>query len=235
MSGRREVAYGLGSYGAYLFVRRLVWNDAGRDRARRNAWRIIAVEQRLGIEIEPSVQRAALRWPRLVTVVNAGYAAGNVMLSIGSLAWLYRRGDASFRTERRAALVAFFASLPVFAALPTAPPRTLAGFVDTLAEHGWSLDHPLIVHWYNPIAAMPSQHVAFAVITGFGWAAWCRRPSLRWAWRAYPAAVALVVVATGNHFVLDVAAGALLGGLARLVVGVVADGVPAADAMMVGP
>ena len=35
------------------------------------------------------------------------------------------------------------------------------------------------------------------------------------AWRGYAPLVAVVVVATGNHFVVDVAAGAALGVLAR--------------------
>jgi hypothetical protein len=68
---------------------------------------------------------------------------------------------------------------------------------------------------YNPIAAMPSHHVAFAAVTGEGLAA---RASGRWvrrAWRGYAPLVAIVVVATGNHFVLDIAAGAALGAVAR--------------------
>jgi hypothetical protein len=35
------------------------------------------------------------------------------------------------------------------------------------------------------------------------------------AWRGYAPVVALVVLATGNHFVVDVAAGGVLGALAR--------------------
>jgi membrane-associated phospholipid phosphatase len=71
------------------------------------------------------------------------------------------------------------------------------------------------VRFYNPIAAMPSQHLAFAVVTGTGVAARARSRPGRAAWRSYPALVALVVVATGNHYVLDVAAGAALGVAAR--------------------
>ena len=31
---------------------------------------------------------------------------------------------------------------------------------------GLDLEHPLLVRFYNPVAAMPSLHVAFAVVTG---------------------------------------------------------------------
>lgn len=215
MSGRREVALGLGAYAAYLVVRRSVWNDRGRQAARRNARRLVALEERLGLHVEPRVQRLALRLPRVVDVANAGYAVANVGLSVGWLIWLHHRRDPVYVRERRAAVVAFGLALPVFAAFPCAPPRMLDGFVDTLAERGLSLDHPVLVRLYNPIAAMPSQHLSFAVVTGVGLAGWVTGRWWRRWWKSYPAVVAAVVLATGNHFVLDVLAGAACGALAR--------------------
>jgi PAP2 superfamily len=215
VSGRREIAIGLGAYAAYLAVRRAVWTEAGRARAARNARRLVDVERRLGVFVEPRVQALALHAPRVVDVLNAGYAAGNVAMSVGWLMRLYARGDPAFRRERRAAVIAFTAGLPVFLAFPTAPPRTQEGFVDTLADRGIDLGHPWLVRLYNPVAAMPSHHVAFAAVTGEALAARAAGPWVRRAWRGYAPLVAVVVVATGNHFVLDVAAGAALGALAR--------------------
>jgi PAP2 superfamily len=215
VNGRTEIAIGLGAYAAYLAVRRAVWTDAGRARAHRNAGRLIALERRLGLLVEPRLQALALRAPRLVDALNAGYAAGNVALSVGWLMRLYARGDEGFGRERRAAVIAFLAALPVFLAFPTAPPRSQEGFIDTLADRGIDLGHPLIVRLYNPIAAMPSHHVAFAVVTGEGLAARGGGPWVRALWRGYAPIVAVVVVATGNHFVVDVAAGAALGFLSR--------------------
>jgi hypothetical protein len=213
----RELLIGLGSYAVYLVVRRAVWTDAGRARARRNAERLLAAEQRAGLAVEAPVQRAALRVPRVIDVLNLGYAAGNVGLTMGWLIALYRRTDPGFRRERRAAVAAFLGALPAFAAVPMAPPRTLDGFVDTLAERGVSPETPLLTPFYNPISAIPSLHLAFAVVTGVGLADRTRGRWRRRAWLAYPAAVATVVVATGNHFVADVAAGAALGAAARAV------------------
>ena len=99
--------------------------------------------------------------------------------------------------------------------MTSAPPRTLDGFVDTLAGTKLSLDHPLLVRFYNPIAAMPSHHVAFAWVTGLGLAARATRRRGKLAWYAYPGLVGLTVIATANHFVADVAGGAALGALAR--------------------
>jgi hypothetical protein len=217
VNGRREIAIGLIAYAAYLLVRALVWTRSGRARAVRNAGRIVALERRLHVHVEGRVQDVALRWPRLVDALNAGYAVGNVGLTLGWLLRLYRRRDPAFRAERRAAVAAFAAALPAFAVFPTAPPRVLDGFVDTLAVRGAGLDHPLLVRLYNPIAAFPSHHVAFALVTGSGLARRARGPLWRAAWRAYPAAVTIVVIATANHFILDAVAGATLGSAARWV------------------
>jgi hypothetical protein len=215
VSGRREVAIGLASYALYLAVRHAVMTERGRARAKRNARLLFDLERRLGIAIEPRMQALALRAPRLVDALNAGYAAGNVMLTVGWLIRLFLRDDAGFRGERRAAVAAFTGALPVFLVFPTAPPRTQDGFVDTLADRGIDLDHPWLVRLYNPIAAMPSHHVAFAVVTGSALAERAAGPLRRALWRGYAPAVAAVVVATGNHFVADVAAGAALGRAAR--------------------
>lgn len=225
MSTRREVAIGLGAYGAYLLAKKAVWNDRGRARAAANARRIADAEHAVHVDIEPAVQRALLRVPGLVHALNAGYAAGNVALSVGWLLRLYHRRDAGFLTERRAALIAFGGALPFFALFPTAPPRTLDGFVDTFAGglgarsvgggEGTGLDNPALVRFYNPIAAMPSHHMAFATVTGLGLARRASTPAARRGWSCYPGAVAVVVVATANHFVADVAAGVALGLAAR--------------------
>jgi hypothetical protein len=218
VSGRSEAAIGFGAYAAYLVVRRAVWNDRGRERAAANASRIVDIERALGVDVEVDVQRALLRVPGLVHGLNAGYAAGNVALSVGWLLRLYFRGDPDFTTERRALLIAFGAALPFFVLFPTAPPRTLEGFVDTLGGNGSGLDHPRLVRLYNPIAAMPSHHVAFAVVTGFGLARRARTRAARAGWKAYPGAVAVVVIATANHFVADVIGGAVVGAAARRIV-----------------
>ena len=213
--GRREVALGLGAYAAYLAVRRAVLRDPrGRERAHENARRLLALEQRLGLDVEGDVQRLVVGAPLLVRALNAGYAAFNVALSVGWLLRLHARRDPSFHRERRAAVAAFLGALPVFLLVPTAPPRTQDGYVDTLGEAGIDIEHPLLVRFYNPVAAFPSHHVAFAVVTAGGLCA--RRRGLgRAAWAAYPPLVAFVVVATANHYVVDVAAGAALGALAR--------------------
>lgn len=213
MTGRSEAALGLACYGAYLLTKRIALRHDGASRAHANAELIARHETRLRIHVEPGLQRHAQSTPRLLAALNAGYVVANVGLTVGWLVRLHRRGDVAFERERRAAVAAFAGALPIFAAFPTAPPRTLDAFSDTLADHGLSLDHPALVRLYNPVAAMPSHHVAFATVTGWGLARRCRAAGP--VWRLYPALVAWVVMATGNHFLADVIAGAMLGALAR--------------------
>ena len=69
---------------------------------------------------------------------------------------------------------------------------------------------------YNPYAAIPSMHVAFALMIGWSLARLVRRPVVRVAWLVYPAVVTFVIVATANHFLLDAVLGAATAGLAAL-------------------
>jgi hypothetical protein len=213
---RREVALGLGLYAVYLLVARRVLRRDGRARARRNAERIVALEKRLRVDVEPAVQHALLRYPRLVQGLNVGYGLLNVTLTVGWLVVLYRRRDERFHRFRRACLLTHLGAQPVFLLFPTAPPRVLDGYVDTLSEvSGLDLEHPLLVRFFNPVAAMPSLHVAFAVVTGAEIAERSGSVVVRTAARAYAPLVATVVAGTGNHYVLDAVAGAALGAAAR--------------------
>jgi hypothetical protein len=214
-SVRREVTFGVLVYALYLLVRRLVLARDGRTRARRNAERVVALERRLRLDVEPALQRALLRFPRLVVGLNVGYAIFNVSLTVGWLVLLFRRRDEGYHRLRRACLLAHLGAQPVFFLVPTAPPRVLDGFVDTLSElSGFDLEHGLLVRFYNPVAAMPSLHVAFAVVTASMMASRTTHPAGKAVAYAYPGVVSLVVAGTGNHYTLDAAVGAVLGAAA---------------------
>jgi hypothetical protein len=79
---------------------------------------------------------------------------------------------------------------------------------------GIDLDSGLVSRLYDPLAAMPSIHLAYAVVTAAGMAGTSRSRALRGLAPAYPPLVAFTVFVTGNHYVLDAVAGAALGGAA---------------------
>jgi PAP2 superfamily len=72
------------------------------------------------------------------------------------------------------------------------------------------LDRSLVAQFYDPIAAMPSIHITYAVITAAGVAETSGSGLARALAPMYPPAVAFVIFATANHYVLDALAGAAL-------------------------
>jgi hypothetical protein len=212
---RRELALGLGVYAAYLLARRRVDNEAGRRAAARNAARLVALERRLGLHLEPAVQRRLVPHRRLCHALNGGYVTLNVLLTIGLPIALFRRGHRRFPWLRRGVALSVLGATPVFVAFPCDPPRTLDGFHDTIKEiSGVDLDSGLVAQLYNPIAAFPSIHMAFAVVTAAGVRELSGSRTRRAAAAAYPPAVAFTIFATANHYVLDALAGSALGAAA---------------------
>jgi membrane-associated phospholipid phosphatase len=94
------------------------------------------------------------------------------------------------------------------------------GFVDSLGTLS-SLNHGsgLIQLAANPYAAMPSLHAADALIVGITLAALCRNRIAKVFWYVWPAWVWFAVMATGNHFWLDVLGGVLVAVVAMVVIG----------------
>jgi len=176
----------------------------GRERARHAAERVAALESRLGIAGEQELQRAALRFPRVVAGANAGYAVFNIGLTVGWLIHRFRTGDPGYLRLRRACVLAHLGAQPIFLLRPVAPPRTLPRIVDTLREvSGLDLEHPVLVRFYNPVAAMPSLHVAFATVTA---CAAAERSSSRRAGVGAFAYPTLVAVFTGLVLISNVTA-----------------------------
>jgi membrane-associated phospholipid phosphatase len=105
--------------------------------------------------------------------------------------------------------------------LPTAPPRMFPdlGFDDTLSQFA-SLNHGsgLINFVANQYAAMPSLHAADALIVGVVLFAVCRNWFAKAVWALWPSWVWFAVMATGNHFWLDVLAGVFVALIALAVI-----------------
>ena len=75
------------------------------------------------------------------------------------------------------------------------------------------MDSSLTTSFYNELAAVPSLHVGFAVAVGIAIAAVVRSPVARTAALLWGPAIALAVVATGNHYVFDIVAGVVASAL----------------------
>ncbi|MFD8496753.1 phosphatase PAP2 family protein [Amycolatopsis sp. NPDC059657] len=188
---------------------------AGTDgtAATANALALQSTEHALHLDIERSAN---------------GWLAGHLVLShlavylyrlyyaaiIGVLVWVFIRHAEVYRKVRRVLVAMTVLVLPVYWAVPMSPPRfALPGVVDIVAVYD-ILGHSSreIGNGQNHYSAMPSLHV--------GWALWCayavwsalrvthpRLALLSW---TFPLLMTADVLATGNHYVLDVAGSVVL-------------------------
>ena len=188
----------------------------GRHIAVQHARLVFDVERWAHIDIERPLQAASSRVPGLVGAFDAGYVTLHLSITVGALMWLYRAQVHTGYARLRTALVAASSvSLLGFTLLPTAPPRLAGiGVADTVSRATVNLNSSPL-HWlYNPYAALPSVHMAYATLVGYALLAHGRHRATRALGVAYPLWVALEVIVTGNHFVVDVVSGALVAGIA---------------------
>ncbi len=180
----------------------------GAATAIRNARTVAGIERSLHVFVEPSIQAALTHVPGLVTLFGFGYATFHLGVTGAVLLWLYYRRPGVFARVRTLLVVTTLLALIGFAFFPVAPPRLAGvGIADTL-NIGRATVESGVLHWlYNPYAAVPSLHMAFAVIAGGSVVAFARHRAVRLVGLGYPVFVAAEVLATGNHFLFDVVTG----------------------------
>lgn len=176
-----------------------------------NGRRILRLEEALGIAWEEAAQAALLDSDALVTLANWIYIFGHwpVILTVGAILFVSRR--ASYLLLRRAMMVSGAIGFAFFALLPVAPPRLLpVGLVDTVADRSESyraLQPPSLTNQY---AAMPSLHFGWNLLVGIVLFLTFTTLAVRVFAVLMPAAMGFAVIATANHYVLDVVVGAAL-------------------------
>jgi hypothetical protein len=182
--------------------------DDALDRAR---W-VVRFQDAIGLPSERALQTLILPFPWLVKLSNAYYALLHVPALVATLVWGFFSHRQHY-SRLRNALVLTTGTCLAIQLIPLAPPRMLEdlGFVDTGLLYNQSVYGRLGRGMAGQLAAMPSVHVAWALIVG--WFAW--KVTCRW-WAkllciGHAICTVLVVAATGNHFWLDgIVAGLLL-------------------------
>ena len=89
------------------------------------------------------------------------------VITTSFLVWLYLFRNEAFYFVRNMFLVAMAVALVGYTVFPTAPPRLLPelGFVDTITDFSQvNHDSALVKIFVNPYAAVPSMHIAFALM-----------------------------------------------------------------------
>jgi PAP2 superfamily protein len=165
---------------------------------RRARW-IERVERDLPLPSEHAVQHAFLRLRLIIEGANLYYAAMHLTVMLIFLIWLFVRHREHYHRVRT---ILGWTTLLCLAVqlLPVAPPRMFPGIVDTGLRYDQSVySNGLPI---DQLSAMPSLHVAWAVLVGY----YTWRVS-RSRWRglgpAHSVITIFVVVVTGNHWWLD--------------------------------
>ena len=132
-----------------------------------NARAIVDVEQSTGLFFEQGLQAWAMGQRVLIDMANFMYVNSHFVMTTGALVWLYLRHNDRFYFVRNMFMVAMGLALVGYVLMPTAPPRFFPelGFVDTIAYYvNVKHDSGLVALFFNPYAAVPSMHVAFALM-----------------------------------------------------------------------
>lgn len=176
-----------------------------------NAHHILDLEKWLHIDIEDTLQTPVTQSAALATVANWVYIWGHWPVIIATMIWLAIRHSDIFRRLRDAMMISGAVGMVIFASFPVAPPRLAGlGMVDTVSDRSHAyrvLQPPAFVNQY---AAMPSLHAGWDLLVGMAIVAATTTVALRTIGYAMPILMAIAVVLTANHYILDVVVGVSL-------------------------
>jgi PAP2 superfamily len=202
---RRQFLVFLAAYASYCLARWLFAGDPST--AVRHAHWVLRLERGMHVAIEGSVQHA-FDTGVLIWALSNVYLAAQLVVPPAAFIWLYRHAPEVYRGLRNTVLATWLIAIPIYATFPVAPPRLAeAGIVDTVTKQAGVALTGRSTIFYNPLAAVPSLHVGVAVAIGIALfvalrSRWAKTLALLWG-----PIVALAVVATGNHYLFDIAAG----------------------------
>ena len=202
-----QVVLVVGAALCYFLVRDLTQGAVAA--AEENAERIVSFERALHIDWEGTVQGWVIGHDWLVDLANWVYIYGHWPVIGITLVILFLRVPDEYRLLRNAMFISGAIGLVIFALFPVAPPRFgILDLSDTVTERSSSyrtLQPPGLINRY---AAMPSLHFGWNLLVGvIIWRVTTNR-WLRAAAIVLPLAMCIAVVATANHYVADVVAGA---------------------------
>jgi hypothetical protein len=200
-------------YAVYEVVRGV--RHASRPLAVGHALDIVRLERSLHLYDERAVQRALEHPAALLTVLAFAYPLLHVIATVGILAWAYRLRPVEYPAIRTALVATTAIALVIYVVFPVAPPRLAGlGIRDTVSDDTpFNLSSSVLGRLYNPLAAVPSLHFAYALLMGTVLIVLSRRRLARAAGVLLPLATLAVIVATGNHFFADAAAGGVVAGI----------------------
>ncbi|HEX2895444.1 MAG TPA: phosphatase PAP2 family protein [Marmoricola sp.] len=208
----------LGAMALLAIIYNTVRAGGGDDRsiAMAHARDVVRIEGAIFRHLELNLDHWIVTVPVLAVAACYFYALMHYVMTPTILVLSRRRGGWQYWRGYWALVVGSAIALVIYANWPLAPPRLMPelGTIDVMqhfANAGWWGDAASAPRGLgdatNQFAAMPSLHFGWSLwsaiqMWGFGGRRW------RTAAIAYPTLQAVVVLATANHFLLDVLGGA---------------------------
>jgi hypothetical protein len=190
----------------YFGVRGLTQSSVAQ--ALSNARALVNVERVLGLDWEGALQSPIIHDHILVTLTNWTYIYGHWPVIVTVLVVLFVRLPHRYYLLRNALFISGAIGLLIFALAPVAPPRLgVLDLVDTVTQRSSSyraLQPPGLINQY---AAMPSLHFGWNLLVSIVLWRSGRNPAVRAFAVLMVPAMAYAVVATANHYVIDVLVG----------------------------
>jgi hypothetical protein len=197
------------AFALYYWVRGLVEGRATEAFSRSIG--IAQVERALGLFWEKELQALVMSSRFLVEAANAIYVYAHFPLIVAVGLWLFFWHRPVYALYRNAFLISGGIGLVFFTFLPTAPPRLLPwpyGLVDTMAALSpinYSMQPAGFVNQY---AALPSLHFGWNLLLSLAVLTAARGRLLKGLAMTMPVFMGMAIVATANHYILDLALGA---------------------------
>ena len=207
----RQIALFATAYYAYRLTRGAIDDPQGAATAFQHARDLIAIEQATGLFIEPTVQSWTSGWGFATDVASWIYINAQTTICLAALIYIYLVHNERFYFVRNMFMVAMGIALVGYLLYPTAPPRFFPelGFMDTVVgvhrrrpqrRQGQRALQPVRGRAVDALLQRAADRVvAGADVHG--------RPAKIF-WAIYPLILVWVVVATGNHWLLDAVLGA---------------------------
>ncbi|MEE8421970.1 MAG: phosphatase PAP2 family protein [Dehalococcoidia bacterium] len=199
-----EIALVAFGFLAYFLVRGAVVDRTGDALA--HARDIVALQEALGVWVEPQVNAWVLEHRVVIRVLNFAYFWFDFPLIVGVGLLLFWRRRACYTLLRDSVLISGALALILYWSFPVAPPRYLTewGFVDTLEQYSnLSYQAQSMRPFVNPFAAVPSLHVGWAALLAVAVFVATENWLVRAASIVSFLVQAVAVIGTANHYLLD--------------------------------
>lgn len=174
-----------------------------------NGYRVVQIEQDLGIFVERTLQALIVPKPLLLDIFNFIYVYGLFPILLPTAVFLFWRRPRVYVLVRNAFLLSGAIAAVFFLLIPTAPPRLMGyGFIDTL---GGTLTPTYdSIPGVNHFAAVPSMHVGWNFLMAVALYMALKGTRFRELVLLFPIVMFTATLVTGNHYIVDGLLGTLV-------------------------